>query len=112
MAEDVAAAVEALYRSDWGRIVATLIRLLGDFDLAEEAAQEAFATALDQWRTSGVPDGAACVDHPDRAAQGDGPIRRRQRFEEKRELARRFEWTRTVERPDEEPRGFPTIACA
>jgi RNA polymerase sigma-70 factor (ECF subfamily) len=51
-----AAAVEALYRSDWGRIVATLIRLLGDFDLAEEAAQEAFAAAVMDWRASGVPE--------------------------------------------------------
>jgi RNA polymerase sigma-70 factor (ECF subfamily) len=40
--------LEAVYRSDWGRIIATLIRLFGDFDLAEEAAQEAFAAALDQ----------------------------------------------------------------
>jgi RNA polymerase sigma-70 factor (ECF subfamily) len=48
--------VEAVYRSDWGRIVAALIGLIGDFDLAEEAAQEAFATAVDQWRTSGVPE--------------------------------------------------------
>jgi RNA polymerase sigma-70 factor (ECF subfamily) len=38
MPEDAAAAVEELYRSDWGRIVATLIALLGDFDLAEEYA--------------------------------------------------------------------------
>src|SRR5213594_2929093 len=49
------AAVEAVYRSDWGRVVATLIRLVGDFDLAEEAAQEAFAIAVDRWRASGVP---------------------------------------------------------
>jgi predicted RNA polymerase sigma factor len=42
--------------TDWGRIVATLIRLFGDFDLAEECAQEAFAAAVDQWRESGVPD--------------------------------------------------------
>jgi RNA polymerase sigma-70 factor, ECF subfamily len=48
--------VESVYRSDWGRIVAALIGLIGDFDLAEEAAQEAFATAVDQWRTSGVPE--------------------------------------------------------
>ena len=50
-----AAAVEEVYRSDWGRIVATLIGLLGDFDLAEEYAQEAFAAALEQWPQSGVP---------------------------------------------------------
>ena len=53
---DAAQAVEAVYRSDWGRIVATLIRLIGDFDLAEESAQEAFAAAVDQWRVSGVPE--------------------------------------------------------
>ena len=49
-------AVDALYRSDWGRIVATLIRLVGDFDLAEEAAQEAFAAGVNQWRQDGVPE--------------------------------------------------------
>jgi RNA polymerase sigma-70 factor (ECF subfamily) len=53
---NAAAAVEQTYRADWGRIVATLIRLFGDFDLAEECAQEAFAAAVDQWRDSGVPD--------------------------------------------------------
>jgi RNA polymerase sigma-70 factor, ECF subfamily len=56
MASDAAAAVEAVYRADWGRIVATLIRLVGDFDLAEECAQEAFAAAVDQWPSSGIPD--------------------------------------------------------
>jgi RNA polymerase sigma-70 factor (ECF subfamily) len=58
MSPDVnaASAVEEVYRADWGRIVATLIRLFGDFDLAEECAQEAFAAAVDQWRDSGVPD--------------------------------------------------------
>jgi RNA polymerase sigma-70 factor (ECF subfamily) len=48
--------VEEVYRSDWGRIVATLIRLFNDFEMAEEAAQEAFAAATDQWRTTGVPE--------------------------------------------------------
>jgi RNA polymerase sigma-70 factor (ECF subfamily) len=56
MAADAAQAVEALYRSDWGRIVATLIGITRDFDLAEESAQEAFTAAVDQWRESGVPD--------------------------------------------------------
>jgi RNA polymerase sigma-70 factor, ECF subfamily len=53
---DANAAVDAVYRADWGRIVATLIRLVRDFDVAEEAAQEAFAAAVDQWRASGVPE--------------------------------------------------------
>src|ERR1700756_5190967 len=56
MSVDPAAVLEEVYRSDWGRIVATLIRLIGDFDLAEESAQEAFAIAADQWRASGVPE--------------------------------------------------------
>src|SRR6516164_7134357 len=56
MPGDAAKAVETVYRADWGRIVATLIRLIGDFDLAEECAQEAFAAAVNQWKASGVPD--------------------------------------------------------
>ncbi len=48
--------LDSLYREDSGRILATLIRLLGDFDLAEEAMHEAFAAALSLWPKSGVPD--------------------------------------------------------
>jgi RNA polymerase sigma-70 factor (ECF subfamily) len=47
--------LDSLYRADSGRILATLIRLLGDFDLAEEAMHEAFAAALTLWPASGVP---------------------------------------------------------
>jgi RNA polymerase sigma-70 factor (ECF subfamily) len=53
---DAHTAVDSLYRSDWGRIVATLIRMVGDFDVAEDAAQEAFAAAVNQWPASGVPE--------------------------------------------------------
>ena len=53
---DAGTAVDAVYRSDWGRIVATLIRLVGDFDVAEEAAQEAFTIAVEQWPVAGVPE--------------------------------------------------------
>src|SRR5436190_20817211 len=49
------AAVDGVYRTDWGRIIATLIRSFGDFDVAEEAAQDAFAAALNQWPEEGVP---------------------------------------------------------
>ncbi len=52
---DVRDHVEAIYRSDSRRVLATLIRLLGDFDLAEEALQEALAAALQQWPREGVP---------------------------------------------------------
>lgn len=56
MVPNPAAAVEEVYRSDWGRIVATLIGMVGDFDLAEECAQEAFTAAVDQWQETGVPE--------------------------------------------------------
>jgi RNA polymerase sigma-70 factor (ECF subfamily) len=48
--------VEALYRSESGRILATLVRLLGDLDLAEEAMHEVFAAALESWPQAGIPD--------------------------------------------------------
>lgn len=48
-------ALEQLYRKEFGRILATLIRLLGDFELAEDAAQEAFTAAVEQWPREGAP---------------------------------------------------------
>jgi RNA polymerase sigma-70 factor (ECF subfamily) len=54
--EQIRQLLDSLYRTDSGRILATLIRLLGDFDLAEEAMHEAFAAALSSWPRSGVPD--------------------------------------------------------
>ncbi len=53
--EQIRELLDSLYRADSGRILATLIRLLRDFDLAEEAMHEAFAAALSQWPSSGVP---------------------------------------------------------
>lgn len=53
---DVNRAIDSLYRADWGKIVAALIKLVGDFDVAEEAAQEAFTIAVIQWKTSGIPE--------------------------------------------------------
>ncbi|WP_369166800.1 RNA polymerase sigma factor [Streptomyces sp. R28] len=52
---DVEQAVAAAFRAEWGQVVATLIRVTGDWDLAEECAQDAFAQALDRWRRDGVP---------------------------------------------------------
>ncbi len=53
---DLSKTIETLYRSESGRILATLVRLLGDIDLAEEAMHEAFAAALETWPQSGLPD--------------------------------------------------------
>jgi RNA polymerase sigma-70 factor, ECF subfamily len=83
MLPNVDATIDSIYRSDWGRIVATLIRLFGDFDVAEEAAQEAFAAALDQWRTSGVPDIPAAWIIQTARYKAIDRIRRRTHFEEK-----------------------------
>ncbi|TML33692.1 MAG: sigma-70 family RNA polymerase sigma factor, partial [Actinobacteria bacterium] len=47
--------IEQVFRDEWGRVLATLIGFLGDFDLAEEAAQEAFAVAAERWPREGTP---------------------------------------------------------
>jgi RNA polymerase sigma-70 factor, ECF subfamily len=52
---EVRAAVDAAFRDEWGRVVATLIRTTGDWDLAEECAQDAFALALQRWPRDGIP---------------------------------------------------------
>ena len=54
--DPVGRSVELLYRADSGRILATLVRLLGDFDVAEDAMHEAFAAALKAWQTTGIPE--------------------------------------------------------
>src|SRR5262252_3506849 len=54
--EQLSRTVETLYRLESGRVLATLVRLLGDLDLAEEAMHEAFATALERWPQTGIPD--------------------------------------------------------
>ncbi len=53
---DIRTAVAEAFREEWGRVVATLIRLTGDWDLAEDCAQEALALAVKQWPRDGVPD--------------------------------------------------------
>src|SRR5579863_3268440 len=78
-------AVDQVYRSDWGRIVATLIRLVGDFEVAEDAVQEAFTAAVDQWRTAGVPDSPRAWIIQTARHKAIDHIRRRERLEEKLE---------------------------
>src|ERR1044072_8017073 len=54
-AEQISTTIETLYRSESGRVLATLVRLLGDLDVAEEAMHEAFAVALESWPQTGIP---------------------------------------------------------
>src|SRR5262249_32659778 len=54
--EQLSKTIETLYRSESGRVLATLVRILGDLDLAEEAMHEAFAAALESWPQTGIPD--------------------------------------------------------
>jgi RNA polymerase sigma-70 factor (ECF subfamily) len=101
------AAVDAVYRSDWGRIVATLIRLIGDFDVAEEASQEAFAAAADQWRTSGVPEFPRAWIIQTARHKAIDRIRRRARLEEKLDTYTAAEAIRATEEPDYDPDQIP-----
>jgi len=81
MAGDVREAVDAVYRSDSRRVLATLIRLLGDFDLAEEALHDAFTAALERWPRDGLPaNPRAWLVSTGRFKAIDG-IRRRARFD-------------------------------
>jgi RNA polymerase sigma-70 factor (ECF subfamily) len=101
------AAVDAVYRSDWGRIVATLIRLIGDFDVAEEASQEAFAAAADQWRTFGVPEFPRAWIIQTARHKAIDRIRRRARLEEKLDTYTAAEAIRATEEPDYDPDQIP-----
>jgi RNA polymerase sigma-70 factor (ECF subfamily) len=76
--------VERIYREESGRILATLIRLLGSFDLAEEVMQEAFAAALEQWPKRGIPDNPRAWLVSTAHHKGVDMIRRRTRFDSKR----------------------------
>jgi RNA polymerase sigma-70 factor (ECF subfamily) len=106
-AGDAASAVDAVYRSDWGRIVATLIRVVGDFDVAEEAAQEAFATAVAQWPAAGIPDFPRAWIIQTARHKAIDRIRRRTRFAHKLERYTASGLIRTVEEPADDPSSIP-----
>ena len=87
-AEEVRARLEAVYRDESRRILATLIRLLGDFDLAEEAMHEAFYIAVERWQRDGIPASPrAWLVSTGRFKAIDG-LRRRARFERSPQLLR------------------------
>src|SRR5713101_4178259 len=107
MAQDVTSALEEVYRSDWGRIVAALIGLFGDFDAAEEAAQEAFAAAVDQWPTSGVPEFPRAWVIQTARHKAIDHIRRQTRFAEKLDAYTAAGASLTVEAPEFDPGDIP-----
>src|SRR5580700_4690598 len=107
MSLDAADAVDSVYRSDWGRIVATLIGMVGDFDLAEESAQEAFAAAVDQWRVSGVPELPRAWIVQTARHKAIDRIRRNARFEEKLESYAISGLVRTIVEPDYDTSEIP-----
>jgi RNA polymerase sigma-70 factor (ECF subfamily) len=86
---DPHAVVDRLFREEQGRAVATLIRVLGDFDLAEEAVQDAFITALETWPERGVPDNPGAWITTTARNRAIDRLRRRKRLAEKEQILRR-----------------------
>jgi RNA polymerase sigma-70 factor, ECF subfamily len=107
MPQDAATAVDQLYRSEWGRIVASLIGLVGDFDLAEESAQEAFTAAVDQWRVSGIPEFPRAWIIQTARHKAIDRIRRQARFSEKLESYIKDPDFRTAEEPNYDSLEIP-----
>lgn len=99
MIPTVNTAVDDVYRADWGRIVATLIRAFGDFDVAEEAAQEAFAAAIKQWPDEGVPASPAAWIIQTAKHKAVDRLRRQTRFQEKAESYAQEQPTTTEQPP-------------
>jgi RNA polymerase sigma-70 factor (ECF subfamily) len=107
MSEDEAAdGPEAVFRHEAGRVLATLIRLVGDFELAEDALQEAFAAALEQWPSAGMPaNPRAWLVNVGRHKAIDR-LRRRIRFREKqRELETEAAVVAQIAAPDDVDEG-------
>ena len=95
MADDssdaVRSALDAIYRTESRRVLATLIRLLGDFDLAEDALYDAFRAALEQWPEKGIPAQPRAWLVSAGRFKGIDALRRRKRFDDAApELAERY----------------------
>jgi RNA polymerase sigma-70 factor (ECF subfamily) len=84
-AEQIHAMLDSVYRAESGRILATLIRLLGDFELAEDAMQDAFAAALDHWPKQGVPENPRAWLVSTGRFRAIDALRRRARFDASQE---------------------------
>ena len=101
-------AIERLYHEEFGRILATVIRLVGDFDLAEEATQDAFAAALAQWPRDGVPTNPRAWVVSTARHKAIDRMRRHGRFTEKlNELGGVSESTRTARSREKRQSAVP-----
>jgi RNA polymerase sigma-70 factor (ECF subfamily) len=102
-AADIRELVDGVYKSESRRVLATLIRLLGDFDLAEEALHDAFASAVEQWPREGVPDNPRAWLVSAGRFKAIDAMRRRARFDASLEdLAQRLDAdSRAAEQDDE-----------
>ena len=100
-------AVASAFREEFGRSVAILARLLGDLDLAEEAVQDAFATAVERWRRDGAPRNPGAWILTTARNRAIERIRRDRTLERKRELLARLETTAQAEDPDMDESSIP-----
>lgn len=89
--------VETVFREEWGRAVSILIRVLGDFELAEDAVQDAFTTALERWPREGTPRNPGAWIVTTARNRAIDRIRREQTLARKTELLARLEQLRTEE---------------
>ena len=104
--------IEDVFRTEYGRILATLIRLLGDFDVAEEALQEAFAAALEQWPMTGTPGNPAAWLVSTARHKAIDRLRRRARLAQKQEeIAHHLELSAEEETPVPEDRLCLIFTC-
>src|SRR5213594_2208577 len=104
--------IEDIFRTEYGRILATLIRLLGDFDVAEESLQEAFAAALEQWPMSGTPGNPSAWLVSTARHKAIDRLRRRARLAQKQEeIAHHLELSAGEEAPVPEDRLRLLFTC-
>jgi RNA polymerase sigma-70 factor, ECF subfamily len=99
--EASAQAVERVFRHEYGRILATLIRVFGDFDLAEDALQEAFIAAVQHWQSTGIPDNGAAWLTTTARNKGLSRLRREHTQSSLRDQVKRELEVPTVMTPDE-----------
>jgi RNA polymerase sigma-70 factor, ECF subfamily len=101
--EQIRELLESMYRVDSGRILATLIRLLGDFDLAEDAMHEGFAVALAQWPKCGVPENPRPWLISTARFKATDILRRRARFDAAEEDLARYLQAQSISEETSEP---------